>query len=232
MNDKLADFIQHLQEPLPFENVFNPWRDVDQEHELSKRGPRIRREQLQHYLRSRLDRACLLLVGEALGYQGGHFSGIAMTSERILLGFQKERGISPHHVLPDLKPRQTSKPTLKSKGFTEPTATIVWQRMLNLCDSHLQFVLWNALAWHPFHKDKGPLSNRRPKKSELNYGEKVLRDFLVLFPRATVIGVGNVASEQLSHLNFTFHQVRHPAQGGAKIFRQQISDLFNRFLES
>ena len=230
MNDKLIDFIQHLRSQLPFDDVFNPWRNVDHEHELGESGPQIRREQLQHYLSSRLDRASLLLVGEAPGYQGGHFTGIAMTSERILLGHQKERGILPHHVLPDLKPRRTSKPTLKSKGFTEPTATIVWQKLLRLCDSPLQFVLWNAFAWHPFQSEEGLLSNRKPNKSELKYGSEMLKSFLDLFPQAEVVGVGNVASDLLSSLDITFHQVRHPAQGGAKDFRQGISSIYHQIM--
>jgi hypothetical protein len=232
MNDKLVDFIQRLRSRLPFDDVFNPWRDVDQEHELSESGPRIRKEQLQHYLRSRLEQASLLLVGEALGYQGGHFTGIAMTSERILLGHQKERGILPHHVLPDLEPRRTSKPALKSKGFTEPTATIVWQKLLRLYDSPLHFVLWNAFAWHPFQAEEGLLSNRKPSKSELMYNTVILKGFLDLFPQADVVGVGNVASELLSSLDITFHQVRHPAQGGAKDFRQGIAIIYKQILSS
>jgi len=228
MQDKLVQFIQLLQAPLPFEQVFNPWRDVDQDHELDEKGPHIRTRQLTHYFQCRLDQAQFLLIGEALGYQGGHFSGIAMTSERILLGYQKERGLLPSHVLPDLEPQRTSKPELKPKGFTEPTATIVWQRLTSLCASPVHFAFWNAFAWHPFHLKEGLLSNRKPKKSELIYGRQVLEHFLDLFPHTTILGVGKVAAQQLSALNIPHHLVRHPAQGGAKIFRRQISDIFKK----
>jgi hypothetical protein len=228
MRDKLGQFIRLLQGPLPLEQVFNPWQDVDPEHELGHNGPQIRTRQLHHYLECRLNQAEFLLIGEALGYQGGHFSGIAMTSERILLGHQRDRGILPTHVLPNLAPQRTSKPELKSKGFTEPTATIVWQKLADLCDSPLQFVLWNAFAWHPFNTKKGFLSNRKPKKLELAHGTHVLRHFLDLFPQAKRICVGNVAFEQLSRMDIPHHRVRHPAQGGAEIFRLQLSELFRK----
>jgi hypothetical protein len=226
MNKRLADLTHMLRAPLALADVFNPWRDVDQENEIDEDGPDIRSLQLTHYLESRLDHAAFLLIGEALGYQGGHFSGIAMTSERILLGHQQGRGIFPRHVLPKIRPRRTSKPAIQPKGFTEPTATIVWQKLMSLSNAPLQFVLWNAFPWHPFQPEKGLLSNRRPRRSELKQSLPVLKALLGLFPRTKVIGVGNVAAEQLAALQTPFQPVRHPAQGGARLFRQQMSQLF------
>ena len=224
----LSNFLPLLTESPPLEGVFNPWSDVDEQNDMGSRSPKIRLRQLRHYLQSRLDTAKYLIIGEAVGYQGEHFSGIPMTSERILLGFQREMGIHPEHVLPRLKPQRTSRPEKMPLGFTEPTATIVWETIMK---SHLgptRFVLWNAFPWHPFDPAKGMLSNRRPKAKEMEDVLDLLRQFIILFPNKTVIGMGKVAEERLDKLGVRSHPVRHPAQGGARLFKAQLSRLLRK----
>jgi hypothetical protein len=162
------------------------------------------------------------VIAEALGYRGGHFSGIAMTSERILLGKKENVGIKPEHVFSSFKARRTSKPEQCPDGFSEPTATIVWTSLLKLGLKPEEFVLWNAFPWHSFDPRRGLLSNRMPRKSERPAGLSVLKAFLDLFPCAEIVALGNVAAWQLKELNVECHRVRHPASGGARLFRQGI----------
>jgi len=56
--------------------VFNPWWQVDGANDIGPAAPVIRREQA--YLSERIGKAQLALIVETLGYQGGHFTGIAM----------------------------------------------------------------------------------------------------------------------------------------------------------
>src|SRR5437016_4211712 len=123
--------------------VFNPWWQIDEENDIGPRSPAIRRKHLTLYFRERLGKTRLAIIGEALGYRGGHFSGIPMTSERILLGKKKDVGIEPQQVLSSIKPRRTSKPAKCPEGFSEPTATIVWGTLLRLGIKPERFVLWN-----------------------------------------------------------------------------------------
>ena len=88
-------FIDKLQS-YQRENVFNPWRDYDPDTEIGPEAPEIRRENLRRYLELR-QHAHYLFIAEALGYQGGHFSGVAITSERILLG--QHKAVRPASVL-------------------------------------------------------------------------------------------------------------------------------------
>jgi uracil-DNA glycosylase len=209
----------------PFGAVFNPWWQMDRENDLGQNAPGIRRKQLRAYLRERLGKARLVVVGEALGYRGGHFSGIPMTSERILLGKKKDDGIEPKQILSGVTPRRTSKPQKCSDGFSEPTATIVWGALLKLGLRPDEFVLWNAFPWHSFDPRGGMLSNRMPNKFERSAGLPVLKAFLDLFPCGEIVALGNVAASQLKELNVEMHLVRHPASGGAKLFRQQIAKI-------
>lgn len=225
MDEDLQGLTRYLYAARTEPGVFNPWAESDSDHDIDADGPAVRREHLERFLTARLGRARFLLVGEALGYQGGHFSGLPMTSERILLGHHIDRGVRPEHVLPGVEPHRTSKPQLKEKGFTEPTATIVWGELVELLDDTRQALLWNAFAWHPFEPDQGLLSNRRPTPLELEFGLPALQATLDLFPQCICIAVGKVAGDCLSLLDRDHSPVRHPAQGGATKFRSQIRGL-------
>src|SRR5437762_5322006 len=102
-------FMQLLKKS-PSGAVFNPWWQVDKQNDIGPNAPRVRRKQLRAYLRKRLGKTRLVVIGEALGYRGGHFSGIPMTSERLLLGRSKRFHIKPRDFFSAVKPRRTSKP--------------------------------------------------------------------------------------------------------------------------
>jgi uracil-DNA glycosylase len=207
--------------------VFNPWWQVDKQNDISRNAPTIRRDQLRACLCERLGKARLAVIGEALGYRGGHFSGIPMTSERILLGKKKHDGIMPGQVFSSIAPRRTSKSQICREGLSEPTATIVWSTLLKLGLSPEQFVLWNAFPWHSFDPRRGMLSNRTPNKKEGAAGLSVLKAFLDLFPCDEIVALGKVAASQLEQLHANVQRVRHPASGGARLFRQQIVEVVN-----
>src|SRR6266481_8640720 len=90
MSRKQLDKFLRLLRASPSGAVFNPWWQIDEENDIGPHSPAIRRKHLTVYFRERLGKARLAIVGEALGYRGGHFSGIPMTSERMLLGNQAD----------------------------------------------------------------------------------------------------------------------------------------------
>jgi hypothetical protein len=227
----ITNFLRPLKQS-PRGPVFNPWWHVDTDNDIGRQAPRIRRQQLRAYLSERIDKARLALIGEALSYRGGHFTGIAMTSERILLGGKSDDGIEPRQVFSGLLPRRTSKPQKNSRGFAEPTASIIWSVLLELGLPGDRFVLWNAFPWHSFDPRVGMLSNRTPTKAELAAGMPVLAAFLDLFPCECVVAVGRLAQSQLGGLSASVECVRHPASGGAALFRKQIGVIVRRLRRS
>ena len=228
MAEKSIEQFLRLLKTSPSGAVFNPWWEVDKQNDIGPNAPGIRRKQLGAYLCHRLGKTRLVVIGEALGYRGGHFTGIPMTSERILLGKKKDAGIQPEQIVSAITPRRTSKPGVCLNGFSEPTATIVWSALLKLGLKPDRFVLWNAFPWHSFDRRRGMLSNRMPSNSERIAGRPVLEAFLKLFPGDQVIALGKIAASQLQKLNVSAHRIRHPASGGAKLFRQQIAGIVTR----
>jgi uracil-DNA glycosylase len=251
--DSIKNFIRMLRQSPPGA-VFNPWWQIDEENDISSRSPAIRRQHLALYFSERLGNARVAIVGEALGYRGGHFSGIPMTSERMLLGktpkpvaaLYERRNLPPNHggdarqrpaqsygvpgrpplqIIAGIKPRRTSKPDICPDGFSEPTATIVWGALLKIGVLPGEFVLWNAFPWHSFDRRRGMLSNRMPNKSEQLSGRPALKAFLELFPCEQIVALGKIAAEQFEQLGFNAYCVRHPASGGAKLFREQIAKM-------
>ncbi len=230
MSAQSVEKFMRLLKRAPSGAVFNPWWQVDDENDARRNAPAIRRKQLGAYLSKRLGRAKFAVIGEALGYRGGHFSGIPMTSERILLGKKKEGCIESEQVFSGIISQRTSKPEKCRDGFSEPTATIVWSTLLKLGLSPEQFVLWNAFPWHSFDPRLGMLSNRMPTKAERSAGLPALKAFLDLFQSDNVVGLGKIAASQLEELKVAAHCVRHPASGGAKLFRLQIAKVVNKLI--
>jgi uracil-DNA glycosylase len=243
MSRNEVDGFLRLLKDSPSGAVFNPWCEVDAQNDIGPAAPAIRRKQLRVYLQERLGNARLAIVGEALGYRGGHFSGIPMTSERMLLGKQSDivAALSerrsrhdyscdggqrpPLQIMCSIKPRRTSKRSVCPDGFSEPTATIVWGALLKIGVLPDEFVLWNAFPWHSFDPRHGLLSNRMPNKSEQAAGLPALKAFLELFRCDQIVALGKIAAAQLEQLGLNAHCVRHPASGGAELFRQQIAKI-------
>jgi hypothetical protein len=160
-------------------------------------APAIRLANLRAYLadRSGADVVCL---GEAGGYQGMRWSGIAFTSERDLL-----RWGSPYAV------------TCAARCWSEPSGTIV-HKVLEELGAEMRVILWNTVPTHP-HRPGEPLSNRRPTTAEVEAGAPLAMRLIEVVQPRTVVAVGRIAESVLPP-GTTY--VRHPANAGGPAFRE------------
>ena len=247
-NKKVEDFIETLKnfDMDKMDNVFNPWKDYDESHDFDESSPQKRCCNLCKYLKKRED-AKYILIAEAPGYQGCHFSGIPMTSERLILQDKYGLGKSGLNLQRTSDYREQNNKLVKAKiytpkytkgkniaktviksGFAEPTATIVWKQMVDgLGLKPTDFVLWNAFPFHPWSEKYGILSNRTPNKNEIKDTKDILRKFISLFDeKEEIICIGNTSHNTLSEI-LKIDKVHHPANGGAKDFRNEIQALIS-----
>ena len=198
------DALQQFRAP----GVFNPWAERDP-LDMGDGGPDARLARLKaHFDVDPL----LVLIGEAAGYQGCHFSGLAFTNERLML-----EGRIPRVAVDG---RFTARP----RPWCEPSATVVWGA-LHAHGVAPRTVLWNSFAWHPF-KDGNLYSNRAPTRAELEAGRAVLDGVLGAFAGAALVAVGQVAGRSLRALGREPTAVlRHPSMGGANEFRAGLGQL-------
>lgn len=222
--DIFLDKLQSYKSPL----VFNPWRDFDPSCDIDSQAPAVRSANLRRYLELRLG-AKYLFIAEALGYQGGHFSGIAITSERILLGQHPD--VSQKSVLGDWCYERTSNPessllnnSQKLKGFNEPTDTVVWNALNRHRLASFDVILWNIFPFHPYKEGK-LLTNRTPSVSELDVGIEYARMLLDLCPGMKIVAIGQKAAGTLNRYGVDCMAVPHPSMGGANRFRSAVAAL-------
>ena len=181
--------------------TFNQFREVGPD-DLPD-APAIRLANLRHYLEER-DQADVVAVGEAAGYQGMRWSGIAFTSEFDLL-----RWGHPY--------RRSSR---RPRPWKEPSGTIV-QGVLEDMGAERRVILWNTVPTHPHLADQ-PLSNRRPSRPEVAGGLTYVQRLIDIVQPRVLVGVGRIAAETLGSRAV---YVRHPAQSGASAFRAGMRAL-------
>lgn len=200
-----------LIETLPsgIAGLFNPWRDPCP-HDAAGNGPAEKLNRLALHLDCHPE---FILAGEAPGYQGCRYSGIAFTSERLL----------GEGAIPRI-PAVTGRLSTRRLPFSEPSATIVWKTLyrLGIADRTL---LWNAMQLHPYRPDN-LWSNRTPTPDEIKLGEPALRILIETFPAARIVAVGKKSEGLLLDMGIPIAgSVRHPANGGATAFAAGLRDL-------
>lgn len=82
-----------------------------------------------------------------------------------------------------------------------PKHRLAYLREYLSCRVQIENVLWNIFPFHPYKKEQGKLSNRPPRTQEL------------------------LVEKAASQLGKGYPKVRHPANGGATLFREQMSKL-------
>ena len=221
-------FIDKLQ-AYHSELVFNPWSDYEADCDIGPQAPAVRRANLRRYLELRSG-ARYLFIAEALGYQGGHFSGVAITSERILLG--QHTDIAPESVLGTWDYRRTSNPasallnnSQKLRGFNEPTDTVVWNALNRHGLAAFDVILWNIFPFHPYKAGK-LLSNRTPTNAELDTGVEYAKMLLELAPNMRIVAIGQKAATTLARYGIECTSAPHPSMGGANRFKAAVARIF------
>jgi uracil DNA glycosylase superfamily protein len=182
--------------------TFNQFRDAGAD-DLPD-APAIRLANLRHYLAER-STADVVAVGEAAGYQGMRWSGIAFTSEFDLL-----RWGDPY--------RRTSR---RPRPWKEPSGTIV-HGVLEELGAERRVILWNTVPTHP-HELGREQSNRHPAPAEIAAGTPYAERLIDIVQPGLLIAVGRVAEKALA--NYEPRYVRHPAQSGATAFRAGMRSL-------
>ena len=201
--DRLLELLQAYRG----EGAWNQYLDVDPTLERPD-GAAIRRRNLRRYLEA-FASASYVLVGEAAGYAGCRFSGTPFTGEAQIVG--------PECL-----------PWARGMGFEQSSLGELWRErsgemVWGALNGRRDCVLWNAFPWHPY--GDRPLSNRKPKRSELERAAEVLRCFLALHPRAQVYAIGRVSQDTLGRLGVDAPYIRHPSHGGKTAFERGVRAL-------
>jgi len=190
--------------------MFNPWAESCA-HDVHPDEYLNRRIRLKQHLEC--TNPSIILIGEAPGYQGCRYTGIPFTSEKLIV----------QRLIPRVSLSHPFRITVRNKPWSEPSATVVWGA-LHQYSIQERTILFNAVPWHPQGLG-GIHSNRTPTTAEKDAGLAFLENLLNLFQGVRVAAVGNIAHESVKSLGISCFKLRHPARGGATLFRQGMANL-------
>ncbi len=188
--------------------LFNPYASINPEFDRED-ATSIRRENLRRYVFDHEKGVALLLVAEAPGPWGCRFSGVPITSESHL--------VDPNFPLSG---RQSS---LRDKPYTEYSAGIYWRLLSPYYDA---IFTWNTVPLHP-HDADDPLSIRTPRQTEIVFFLPVMEKIMRAFNPQITLAVGRKAENALRRIGVDARYVRHPSQGGARLFEAGVLEAIN-----
>lgn len=214
--DRIRLFIDELskEESTPeLTNVYSP--EIPQSE--------ICRENLYNYLqRIKNNNSKVMLIGEAPGYHGCRLSGIAFTSEDKFT----------EDIIPDIMGKDLGyKIYSDGKPEKELSASIVWPKLKEWYNSHGSVpLLWNICPFHP-HKKGNIMSNRTPRKKEIERGIKYFLELVDIFNIQHIgcIGRKSFNTIEAMNLNTSLEYLRHPSCGGKREFERMTGEYMRKF---
>lgn len=195
-----------------FIDVFNPYTDWCKVFDIPEASI-IRSNNLLNYMEKMEEiQPSSIWVAEALGHRGGRRTGLAMTDDFNLPEVSKLLGIK----------------NIKSACINqvrEMTANQIWSLLAKLPIGDVPF-LWNIFPFHPYLHKKST-SNRPLKSIELKETEDIFHYLFEFFEFDQILAIGKKSFLRLENLGYKPTYIRHPSHGGSKIFRKQMSEIYD-----
>lgn len=189
---------------------FDPWRAAS-EDDASVNAAVERRDRLRKHLSA--DRVEFLAIGECPGYAGARVSGMAFTSEALLLD-----GAIPRVPV-------DGRLSTRKLPWSEPSARIIWELLYRhgIAETTL---LWNVAPVHA-HRDGEPLSNRTPTAAEIEAGRPLVECLVRHHGHARILAIGGKSAALLGRMGIEHVALRHPAYGGKPELEKQLGALMS-----
>ena len=172
---------------------------------------RLRERNLRRYFET--PHAPILLLGEAPGWRGMTVTGVPFTSVR-----EVEAGVLPGLELP-----------AEPQAPWEASSRVFWDTMSQWTGPLP--LSWPVYPHHPFVAGR-PQTNRTPRSSEVRAGAPVAEELIRALGIETIVAVGRKAQGALAEAGIEAPAIRHPAQGGARMFTDQLLALNRAMLEA
>jgi hypothetical protein len=159
----------------------------------------------------------VMLLSEAPGYRGTTITGVPFMSIRQL-------SARPGFVTGDADGDGFELPVAAGPEW-EASSTTMWAALAGW-RAHLP-LLWGIYPNHP-HLPGNLTSNRPPRPAEVRAGTPIAFHLAELFGISEIVAVGRKAQGALTLAGIEAPAIRHPAQGGARQFTEQLAALAPR----
>ncbi len=189
------------------DDLFNPYAARNERYDLPD-AVQIRQDNLRNYLAYYKTAPRVFILAEAPGPWGCRFSGVPLVSEAQLMDAEF--------------PIQGRQSSTADAPHSEYSAGIYWRVLQPYFPS---FFTWNSVPFHP-HKKGIPLSIRTPAQREVAACAALVSGLLDIIRPDFKVAVGRKAEYAFRLAGSTCTYVRHPSQGGARLFEAGINNVF------